>query len=258
MRIVQLTDPHLGESPQFVLAGVNTLRSFSAVMAELKLAEPQPRLLVVTGDIAADGDAVAYRQFSASMTAANLPYSWVPGNHDDFSIMQGELTAQPFRSVVELDGWRLVHLISSVDGQVSGALDQQQLDVLRMAVEADDALPIAVFMHHPPSAVGSQWLDKQRVANNGQLAELLADNNKVKAVFTGHVHQESESDWNGTPVYTTPSTCIQFARKSREFSLCEQGPGYRWIDLHQDGCLETGVAYLSGHQQAVDKACTGY
>lgn len=258
LRIVQLTDPHLGEDSDYVLAGVNTRQSLSAVLAELQSADQQPDLLAVTGDIAADAEPAAYQRFSQVMSDTAIPYAWLPGNHDNFDIMRDHLNDQPFRGLVEQAGWRLVFLNSAVSGQAGGMLNEQQLDFLTTLLAAEDERPLAIFLHHPPTSIDSEWLDRQRVSNGDEFAKVLAASDRVKAIFTGHVHQEYACTWQGINVYTTPSTCVQFASNSAEFSISESGPGYRWIDLYADGHLETGVNYLQVRLQKVDPHCVGY
>ena len=41
-------------------------------------------------------------------------------------------------------------------------------------------------------------------------------------------------------VYATPSTCFQFKPKVAEFTLDDDLPAYRWIELHEDGDVKTG------------------
>ncbi|KTC63185.1 hypothetical protein AO262_22830 [Pseudomonas fluorescens ABAC62] len=48
----------------------------------------------------------------------------------------------------------------------------------------------------------------------------------------------------------SPSTCIQFAPGSEDFKVSEQAPGYRWLRLHGDGRLETGVERVRHRRQA--------
>jgi Icc protein len=78
------------------------------------------------------------------------------------------------------------------------------------------------------------------------------------AVITGHVHQHHDSQWGDIPVYSTPSSCVQFKQNSDDFALCEQPPGYRWLDLCADGSLVTGVEFLSGFNQRPNLDCESY
>jgi Icc protein len=43
---------------------------------------------------------------------------------------------------------------------------------------------------------------------------------------------------------STPSTCIQFKPGSKTFALDDLPPGYRRLDLHADGNIDTAVERL--------------
>lgn len=55
-----------------------------------------------------------------------------------------------------------------------------------------------------------------------------------------------------------PSTCFQFAPGSREFKLDTRAPGYRWLRLHDDGRLETGIQRVPGLNLRPDTQSSGY
>lgn len=257
-RIIQLTDPHIGETRDHTLAGIRTYDSFSQVLAAVAASQAAPELLMVTGDIAALGTHKAYQLFTEQITFFEIPYAWLPGNHDDFAVMQEGIQASPYWPVLELGDWRVVSINTAVSGQVGGHLVADELSFLDSTLRRDADNPTVVFMHHPPLPVGCDWLDKQRVANADALHSLLARHANVRAIFTGHVHQQQTLRWAGIPVYTTPSTCFQFAPNSPNFALSDDPPGYRWIDLHGDGQLQTGVEYLRDFPQKVDHRTGGY
>lgn len=256
VRLVQLTDCHLGSDQSFSLGGVNTYRSFSRVLAEATT-KRSPSLAVISGDIACEGEEASYRLFSETMKSSSLAYTWLPGNHDNFQLMK-KIIPQPFvRSVVQ-DNWAIISLVSAIPGSVSGELAATELQQLGELLQQYQDQFVLLFVHHPPVDIHCKWLDEQRISNSNQLAEVLAQYNNVKAIFTGHVHQESMRAWCDVPVYTTPSTCFQFTGGSDIFDISDQPPGYRWIDLSPDGHIDTGVEYLAADDQKVDRSCTGY
>ncbi|MDH4040844.1 MAG: phosphodiesterase, partial [Gammaproteobacteria bacterium] len=55
-----------------------------------------------------------------------------------------------------------------------------------------------------------------------------------------------------------PSTCVQFAPGSAGFKADAESPGYRWLDLHEDGSLHTGVSRVLGTSFKVDLDSGGY
>jgi 3',5'-cyclic-AMP phosphodiesterase len=81
---------------------------------------------------------------------------------------------------------------------------------------------------------------------------------QVRAVLWGHVHQEYDQLRNGVRLLASPSTCIQFAPDSVEFKVDSTAPGYRWLRLHADGRLETGVSRVEGLAFEVDYSGQGY
>ncbi|MEZ5530377.1 MAG: phosphodiesterase [Porticoccaceae bacterium] len=256
-RVIQLSDCHLGAGEQFVLAGINTARSLSRVLDDLGEQLASCDLLAVTGDIAADGEREAYQLFDKLLAGRAPAMAGLPGNHDDFALMQRVLR-QPFLRVVELNGWTLVFLVSAVPGKVWGQLAEAELAQLDALLSTCRDRHVALFVHHPPAEIQCRWLDRQRIANADALAELVARHGQIKVIFSGHVHQSCAVDWAGIPVYTVPSTCFQFAPACDEFELCGQPPGYRWINFHDNGAVETGVVFVREGHQAVDQHCIGY
>lgn len=259
VRLVQLTDCHLGLDFGFNLAGVNTCDTFSQVLSEV--AENRPdSYAVLTGDIACEGAEASYQLFSEIMSSSQLNYGWLPGNHDHFQQMQKTIP-QPFVKDKVFGEWVVISLVSSVLGRVDGELSASELQTLADLLEKHKNKFVLLFVHHPPMEVQCPWLDKQRIANADKLYEVIASKGgkeNVKAIFTGHVHQECEASWFGIPVYTTPATCFQFTRKSVAFDISDQPPGYRWIELSPNGSIKTGVEYIACYEQNIDRSCIGY
>ena len=256
VRLVQLTDCHLGLDCEFNLAGVNTHDTFSKVLSAVKINEPSSYTFV-TGDIACEGAEASYQLFSAMMASSQLDYGWLPGNHDDFQQMQKTIP-QPFVKAKEFGEWVVISLVSSVPGKVNGELSAYELQALSDLLEQYKDQFILLFVHHPPVDIQCQWLDEQRISNSEKLNEVISVHKKVKAIFTGHVHQESETNWFGIPVFTTPSTCFQFTSHSDTFDISNQPPGYRWIELYPNRSIKTGVEHIACDEQSIDRNCMGY
>ena len=45
---------------------------------------------------------------------------------------------------------------------------------------------------------------------------------------------------------------------SAAFGLDETPPGYRWLALHENGVIETGVARLANYSATLDRRSGGY
>lgn len=257
-RVVQFTDCHLGPTSEYCLAGVRTLNSFREVIADILGDRDLPDVLLATGDIAAHGKAEAYKTFTTIMEETAMSYAWLPGNHDDFMVMMEETTASPYWPMLELADWCLISLNSAVPGRVEGKLDAAELEFLNETLSANKDRFVALFMHHPPMNIGCQWLDRQQVANGDELAEIIRVHGNVRAIFTGHVHQQGSHRFRGIPLYTTPSTCFQFTPQRKDFAVDTLPPGYRWINLYDNGHLETDVVWIENTAEVVDTEVNGY
>ena len=258
LRLVQISDCHLGADAGFRLAGLRPWHSFHEVLAHLARQGDIIDRILVTGDIAADGAAPAYRLFGLGMNDLGLPYNWLPGNHDDFGRMKRDSHLPPFEPLIALGHWRLLCLNTAVPGAVGGFIDRHQLASLEAALDTLACHPVAIFMHHPPASIGCRWLDRQQVANGEALAAILRRQRMVKALFSGHVHQPAQVSFAGLPLYTAPSTSVQFAPGSDDFALAQSPPAFRWVDFHENGDLITGITTIDDSGERVDLAAGGY
>lgn len=259
-RVLQITDPHLMADPEGVLLGMNTRESLEAVIDLARQAEASaPDLVIASGDISQDGSESAYRLFQAKMAAFDCPVVWFPGNHDDAAVMRRVIagTGADQRRLVE-KGWQLVFLDSSVPGEVHGELSATELAFLRNCLDEHPELPTLIAFHHHPVDVGCRWMSAIGLANSDELLALIEGRQQVKGLLWGHIHQAWDHDRDGLRLMATPSTCIQFAPGSRDFSLDDQAPGYRWLELFPDGQLQTHVRRAEHYHYTVDLDSQGY
>ena len=73
-----------------------------------------------------------------------------------------------------------------------------------------------------------------------------------------HVHQEIDRQRNGVRLLASPSTCVQFAAGCENFKADDQPPGYRWLELHSDGRIETAVSRVRDIHFEVELDSGGY
>jgi len=96
-------------------------------------------------------------------------------------------------------------------------------------------------VHHNPQPNGASWMDEIGLHDGAELLSLLNATGKVRALLHGHCHQALDEVLGQVRVLGAPSTCVQFAPIALEFAVDSAPPGYRWLRLHEDGKLETGV-----------------
>ncbi|CAA0103243.1 3',5'-cyclic adenosine monophosphate phosphodiesterase CpdA [Zhongshania aliphaticivorans] len=254
--MVQISDCHLGAHQGDSLLGMDTDHSLEAVLATIASECPVIDLLIVSGDIAAHGDAASYQRLLARLDGVASQMVWLPGNHDDADLMLSVAGEKLMPSELELGGWRLGFLNSAVKNEVGGLLAADQLEVLKGIVACEQ--PSLVFLHHHLRALGCAWLDEQRVANADDVFAIADAGPQLKAFVSGHVHQHSEMVFQNKGLLTTPSTCIQFAPDSDSFALDDSNPGYRIFWLAENGQFQTRVSRVKGVTFTVDNLASGY
>lgn len=254
--VFQFTDSHLSADPAACMRGVNTTDSLKAVAA-LASAFAPPDAIVATGDLSQDGSEASYLRFRGVVSQPNIPLRWLPGNHDDAMMMRrcsgagdragtgasaGE-EPQPLR----LGKWHIITLDSQVSGAEQGALDAASLRGLEGELAAADAVSeyVLLCVHHNPLRTGAKWMDTIDLTNGSELLAMLNKHPSARALIHGHIHHKFERRVGNVQVLGTPSTCAQFAPQATDFEIDTQPatcqPGFRWLRLHPDGAVETGV-----------------
>ncbi len=256
--IVQITDLHLGKSPDFNLAGINPLDSFNAVLDAVDSAGRGDDMLLLSGDLSGDSSEQAYIYLNDILQRRSKSAIWLPGNHDNLDLMQAGLVNYPRSSVVDVGTWTILAVDSSQSGTPAGFISDTELIFLDARLSQLQGRSVMLAMHHCPIELGSRWLDSQKVANANELHALLSKYSNIRAVVTGHVHQQYDGLWNQLPLYTTPSSCVQFEPRSNDFCISQLPPGYRWFSLGPKGGLVTGVEFIDDFTQVPDTQIAGY
>jgi len=247
LNIIQITDCHLFAGLQETLKGVNTLNSLNAVVQDCCHKFPTPDLVLVTGDLSHDGSAASYRHVSSVLAELPAPLMFLPGNHDDVSVMQqqfsnGGISNERCR---QMKGWNIIMLNTAMHDEEGGFLAVDELAFLDEMLQNWPEYPALVALHHPPVAVGSRWLDAIGLANSEEFFDVLDRYAQVRGVIFGHIHQAFDMQRKGVHLMGTPSTCIQFMPHDDVVALDYQKPGYRQLALHADGRVETSVIRIT-------------
>jgi len=247
LRVLQFSDTHLFADPAQRCYGINPDASLQKILAFARGREASARLAIVTGDLVHDGSAAAYARFQHYFSLMKKPVYCLPGNHDDRNMMRDHLAGGRVRqqSLVVCDGWLLILLDSTVAGAVGGHLDQTVLDFIDRTLTCYPRHHVLIALHHPPYPCGCDWLDQGLLLDNPEaLFALMHIHGTVRCLFWGHIHQVFDQFDGGVRLLGTPSTMAQFKASSREFAIDDSAPAYRWLNLHEDGSLDTGIVRL--------------
>lgn len=260
LQLLQFTDTHLFADAGGALLGVNTEQSLLSVLTLARQRHWPPDLVLTTGDLVHDGSVQAYARFLRHFSALGVPVYCLPGNHDESATLRAQLQQDPVQTLPHVlrDPWQFCFLDTSVPGSEGGHLVESELQRLDATLATHPDHHALVCLHHQPVPVGSRWLDTMAVDNAGALFAVLDRHPQVRGLLWGHVHQDFHQQRQGVQLIASPSTCIQFAPGSTDFALDETPPGYRWLQLHPDGRIDTGVERLAAMPAGLDRASAGY
>ncbi|GAA5648014.1 MULTISPECIES: 3',5'-cyclic-AMP phosphodiesterase [Vibrio] len=261
IKLLQITDTHLFAPEDGSLLSVNTAESFHAVVAAILERQVGFDAILATGDISQDHSRESYEKFERGIQPLSQPCFWLPGNHDYKPSMGAILPSQQIQTAEHVllgEHWQMILLDSQVVGVPHGRLSDAQLTLLDNQLSAHPDRYTLVLLHHHPLLVGSAWLDQHTLKDSEAFWEIVDKHSNVRAVLCGHIHQEMDLQRGDVRVMATPSTCVQFKPRSNDFALDRQSPGWRELELCQDGTLHTQVQRLPEGHFLPDFSASGY
>ncbi|MEP6175978.1 MAG: phosphodiesterase, partial [Parasphingorhabdus sp.] len=216
MLMAQITDIHLGFDPDNP-AEFNRKRLDQAIKIICAM-DPQPDLLLATGDLVDRGDQESYRRLENALSVVPFPVHMCLGNHD----LRAPFSKQ-FPDVPTVEGFvqyevdtpqlRLLVLDTLEEGRHGGAFCDIRAAWLTEKLSEKPDKPTVLVLHHPPVESGIEWMnthpDEPWV---GRLAETVAGHKQVKGMITGHLHRNISTWWGDISLAICASTAPQFAR----------------------------------------------
>lgn len=248
LRFIQLSDLHLRKDKDFTYHGTKPYASLQNMLRHIRESELAPDFLLLTGDLADDQEEEIYFYVDELLKPLEIPYYWLPGNHDHLVSMQsvsGRLSVQPQRSF-ELKGIQFI-LLNSVEPENQdsfGELIASELHFLEEELQKSVDKPCVIALHHPPVKVGCLVMDELMLREAEKFLEKLNAFPQSKTVIFGHIHAEFVWKENGLHFLSCPSTSLQFKIQD-PFELDTLPPGFRFFEIGQDGMMHTQVFRIS-------------
>ena len=246
VRILHITDPHLHAHREARMRGVNTDDTLVATLTQALTELRRPDAILATGDLVQDETRAGYERFRELTGNLALPVYCLPGNHDAPDLMREVLADPPFQfcGVARHGAWSLLMLSTFASNDDGGLLAPRELEFLERTLASERSRHCLIALHHQPVPMGSRWLDGVALRNADEFLAICDRHAHVRGIVWGHVHQASDRERQGARLMSTPSTCSQFKPASDSFALDNRPPGYRWIDLHEDGSIDTSVVWV--------------
>lgn len=254
--IIQISDTHLTDSPENKFIQIDPEHTFHQITDDMIAKYKNIDTIIHTGDVAQVAKAETYQRYLQHMEKLKIPFYQVPGNHDDLSIFPYHQNS-PI-SIIHLDHWCIILLTSAVKGRIDGCISEDQLEKLARLLEQNQTLHTVIGCHHHPLLMESEWIDTHCLKNTDALLKILKKHPQVKAIISGHVHQEAKIELDNIQFLSVPSTSVQFKPKSKDFALDTIQAGYRAIHLHDNGHFETQVHRLAAPLPQINENISGY
>ncbi|MDR1109799.1 MAG: metallophosphoesterase [Deltaproteobacteria bacterium] len=217
--IGQISDLHIAQPGRPAYGEIDTGYYLQATVDHLSGLNPPLDALVITGDLAHDGEPEAYSSLARILGRLKVPIFLVPGNHDRRSAMVADLSPYyPPGSGQEQDlapylcggstvgSARLIFFDGTREGFHGGGLAPQVAAWLKGALCAQPGVPTLVFTHHPPFLSGLEFMDEPYL-DSGLLAEIMGAHQSA-LLCCGHLHRGLATVWAGGPAMVCPSLAL--------------------------------------------------
>lgn len=267
MLIAQLSDTHIKRPGELAYRRVDTAGMLKTCVADLVQLDPQPDLIVITGDLVDLGCAEEYAHLKTLLAPLRRPIVVVPGNHDGRAAMRaafaddGYLPTTGFLQFAIDDRYplRILGLDTHVPLAAHGELCAERLAWLDETLRREPARPTILLMHHAPFVTGIGFMDEIGLHGRERFTEIVARHPQIEIILCGHLHRNIQTTVGGRRISTCPSPAHQVALDLRPdaaggFSL--EPPGYQLHWWHEGRIVTHSVmiGFYDGPYPFVDAA----
>ncbi|MGO4617298.1 metallophosphoesterase [Nocardia sp. 2YAB30] len=202
--VAQVSDTHFD-------LGTRNAERVERVMAFLADLRRKPDAILVTGDVTEGGKPEQYAEARRAFDI-DIPVYPIPGNHDDrigfrTTLLGEPVSDAPINHAHRIGDLTVALLDSSIPGEAGGQLTDETYDWLRgVLAAAPAAKPVLLALHHPPAHLFSPVVDEISLADPRRLADLVAGDDHIVGVLTGHAHSSATTTFAGRPLLVGPST----------------------------------------------------
>ncbi len=248
LRFIHISDTHISADPHYNDDGAmhTPLIGAQSVVHEINHLPFTPDFVLHTGDVAYNPDASAYDTARDVFSALNVPIYYVVGNHDYAEPLQRVMLGRtenvktPYDDTFEVKGVQIILMDSNRPApNYCGRVSDEQLAWLDGFCRADDDRPLIVAVHHNVLPMGSPLWDEKMKMVNGEAFHrtLLPARDRLRGVFFGHVHQNTDTLRDGILYTSALSTWYQFHNYPDQVDFevdRHAGPGYSIVTVTRD------------------------
>lgn len=249
-KILILTDTHFLPAKDDQFKGWKVYDHFIKVYQHA-LEHDSYDAILLTGDLANNGDIRGYRLLHAELQKSGVPLYVVPGNHDIPQIMS-EVFPMPRKTWSPLENWAFIFLDSTKgEGKIEGRLSENELHRLKISLENSFEQHTVIVLHHHSIPTQNPWIDQWILENAQEFLNLIEisqaqrrlskaqglNARPIELVLFGHTHSDFECQTGPSKVthLCTPSPWIQFCLPPKTGEADDRPGGYRVLEIWEDG-----------------------
>ncbi len=218
MLIAQLSDFHVTPPGTLYQDLIPSTKMAREAVAHLNALDPQPDVVLFTGDLVECGSPAAYDEALSVLSEIKAPILVQPGNHDNRENFRAAFdgcgylpTTGPLNYCVDDFDVRFIGLDSTVPDEHHGAIGQDSLIWLDDTLAQNPKKQTIILTHHHPMLSGIPYIDEHLNRDGNELAKVLSKHDNIACVVFGHVHRFMVASFAGTLAVCCPSTASQIA-----------------------------------------------
>lgn len=179
LKAIWMTDLHFAH--QIEILGHNPRKRLGNAIDHVNQLHSDADFCVVSGDLVNRGTAADYNALSGRLESLSVPILPMMGNHDNRQLLK-EFLPLPSTCMDEFVQYSVTTpegLILCMDthklGSDAGELCETRLAWLESQLKQSSGLPVFIFMHHPPIALGLPTQDADKLINCDQFLDLISN-----------------------------------------------------------------------------------
>lgn len=218
MLLAHISDTHFRGPGQKLYGFIDTNAGNADVISQLNALQERPNAVIISGDIVNGGLIEEYEVAHNILGNLDYPLFIIPGNHDDKNNLLSLLhplcphlghNPEEIHYAIDIFPTRLLFIDTSLEGVSKGWLSTNTLLWLESELSKSGNRPVAIFMHHPPLALGNAQMDPIACENGYELLALAERFPSLIRIFCGHNHNLSLTQYKHTIIATVPATVHQ-------------------------------------------------
>ncbi len=262
MLIAQISDLHIQKGGKPAYGLVDTVSMLRRAVEALNALDPQPDVVLATGDLVERGSAEEYAILREILAPLKAPLLVIPGNHDARATLAEAFPesgrrvgdSEFFHYAVDEFPVRLVGYDTTVPKHHHGEVCAARADWLDRTLAAGGDKPTMIFLHHPPFKTGIGHMDRSGLTNVPAMAAVVKKYPNVERIVCGHIHRAIQTRFAGTIASVAPSTAHQInldLRHDGPAAMKMDPPGFQLHYWHPEGGLVTHTAQIGDYGEPV-------